>query len=399
MKRVLYRVALLLVGAVCCGRTAPRDVGDAARPESESGALASLMDSLPDVPAASLDRQTASRLVAFSLACVDREYPTKPDNVLENASELRPSRVNSPAFFGCYDWHSAVHGHWAMVRVLRLFPDLPEATAIRAVLDRHLSPESLNAELAFFQRKSSALLERPYGWGWLLRLATELHQSPLREARAWDAVVQPLATFLAGRMADYLSQLTVPVRHGVHSNTAFALTHALAYARATGDARLNAAIEQRAREFYLSDISCPVAYEPSGEDFLSPCLAEADLMRSVLSRTDFGKWLDGFLPPMTSPAFGPLLRPVAVKDRKDPRIGHLIGLGMQRAWSLRGLASSLPDSDPRRSVLERIGAVHRQDALRQMSDSGYGGEHWLATFAIYLLSGAGIEDRDRPLPP
>ena len=199
-------------------------------------------------------------------------------------------------------------------------------------------------------------------------------------------------------MADYLSQLTVPVRHGVHSNTAFALVHALAYARATGDDRLIGVTEQRARDFYLADKACPVAYEPSGEDFLSPCLAEADLMRRLLSRSDFVTWLDGFLPPLASPAFGPLLRPVAVKDRKDPRIGHLIGLGMQRAWSLRGIASSLPPGDRRRPELERIGALHRQDALQQMSDSGYGGEHWLASFAIYLLSGVGIEDGDEPRP-
>jgi hypothetical protein len=392
MKRILHCVLPLVLGAVCCGRPASRAAGDAAAPGSGGSSATSPGDPSPDVPTASLERETASRLVALSLACVDREFPNKPDSVIESPEALRPSRVNSPAFFGCYDWHSSVHGHWAMLRVLGLFPDLPEGPAIRAVLDRHLSPANLTTELSFFQRRSSALLERPYGWGWLLRLATELRRSPLREARAWEAAVQPFAAFLSGRMADYLSQLSVPVRHGVHSNTAFALTHGLAYARATGDRALEATIEQRARDFYLPDTACPVAYEPSGEDFLSPCLSEADLMRSVLPRSDFARWLDGFLPPVTSAAFAPLLLPVAVKDRKDPRIGHLIGLGMQRAWSLRGVASALPDGDPRRLAFDRIGALHRQDALQQMFDSGYGGEHWLASFAIYMLSGVGIAD-------
>lgn len=209
------------------------------------------------------------------------------------------------------------------------------------------------------------------------------------DARRWTAAVKPLAAFLSAATRTYLDRLTVPIRAGTHANTAFALVHMLDAARATDDRSLATAIERRARDFYLDDRGCPTDYEPSGEDFISPCLTEADLMRRVLDRKEFVAWLDRFLPPPASDRFRPLLTPVAVKDRHDPRIGHLIGLAFQRAWCFEGIASSLPDSDPRKALFVRLARLHRRDGLNQMFDSGYGGSHWLASFALYLLTGVG----------
>ncbi|MFW5740835.1 MAG: DUF2891 domain-containing protein, partial [Myxococcota bacterium] len=280
-------------------------------------------------------------------------------------------------------------GHWAMARVLRRFPDIEQAASLRSKLDAHLTKDNLEAELDFFRQKENRTFERPYGWGWLLRLAEELHGWEDEDAKRWASNLAPLAQFLAGRMADYLPRLTVPIRAGTHANTAFAMVHALDYARAIGDTAFEEVLVDRARDFYLRDRDCPTDYEPSGEDFISPCLVEADLMRRVLSKREFVAWLDVFLPPMTSPRFEPMLTPVEVKDRKDPKIGHLIGLALQRAWSMQGIAATLPAGDPRREVLEKLARLHRHDALEQMFDSGYGGEHWLASFAIYLLTDAG----------
>ncbi|MBI5532335.1 MAG: DUF2891 domain-containing protein [Deltaproteobacteria bacterium] len=387
-RATLAATLLLLVASAGCSRSGTPE-STAVPADAAPSPIASLAASIPELPAIALDRATASKLISLSLACVDKPYPYKPDVVLESERSLEPPQSYSPAFYGCFDWHSAVHGHWALVRVLSLYPDLPEAPAIRAALDRHLTSPIIARELAFFQKPGSKTFERPYGWGWFLRLAAELHASPLKEAREWEAAAQPLAIYLSTVMVDYLLRLSAPIRAGTHANTAFSLVHALDYARAVGDARLAFEIEVRARDFFQRDRSCPTGYEPSGEDFISPCLVEADLMRRVLPRAEFLPWLDAFLPTMTSPEFRPLLRPVEVRDRQDPRIGHLIGLSLQRSWCMEGIATTLADTDPRRSLLSRLARLHRQDASRQMFDSGYGGAHWLASFAIYLLSGVG----------
>ncbi len=333
----------------------------------------------------------------LSLRCVDRPFPNKPSWVIGSKDDLVPPKARTPAFYGCFDWHSAVHGHWAMVRVLRRFPSGPDASALHDKLDAHLTQAHLQAELTFFRRKENRTFERPYGWGWLLRLAAELHDWGHPDGARWSKNLEPLAQFLAGRIADYLPRLSVPVRAGTHSNTAFAMVHALDYARTVGDTALEKLLVQRARTLYLQDRACPTDYEPSGEDFISPCLVEADLMRRVLPRTEFVRWLDDFLPALDGERFRPMLTPVEVKDPKDPKIGHLIGLALQRAWSMQGIAASLPQGDPRRDVFGRLARLHRHEALEQMFDSGYGGEHWLASFAIYLLTDVGV-DWDRGAP-
>jgi hypothetical protein len=387
LRPVLALAALSLCGWSC--HPAPQQDCAPAQGSSAGSApttLAAIAATIPEHPPSQLDRAAASKFVALSLDCVDKPYPNKPDHVLDSDSSLRPSRDNTPSFYGCFDWHSSVHGHWAMLRVLNRFPDLAQAPAIRAAFDRHLTEANLSRELVFFQAESNKTLERPYGWGWLLRLAAELHTSPLKEARPWEAAVQPLAKHLSSRLVDYLSRLSAPIRAGTHANTAFALVHALDYAVALNDAKLGSEIKDKARTFYFKDRHCPTSYEPSGEDFLSPCLVEADLMRRVLSQSEFRSWLDTFLPPLTAPEFQPLRSPVEVRDRQDPRIGHLLGLSLQRAWGLEAIASSLADTDPRRPVYQRIANLHHHEALAQMFDSGYGGAHWLASFAIYSLS-------------
>lgn len=330
-----------------------------------------------------MDAAQAADLVALSLACVDREYPNKPGSVLDGDDTVVPPRQRTPAFFGCFDWHSAVHGHWTMVALLRRFPEMSSASAVRAALGNSLSPERIAAEVAFFELPRNGTFERPYGWAWLLRLAAELHGWDDPDARRWGAALAPLADHLAARTIDYLDRLSVPCREGTHQNTAFALAHVLDHARAVGDADRVARIQARARDFYLGDRNCPIAYEPSGEDFVSPCLAEADLMRRVLAPDAFVRWLDAFLPRPEDDDFAPLRRPAEVRDAHDPRIGHLIGLSFHRAWTLVGVAGALPATDTRRAGFRELAVLHLAAGLQQMGDSGYGGEHWLASFALF----------------
>ena len=339
-----------------------------------------------------LSPEQASALVRLSLECVDKEYPNKLAVVLSGEKDVRPPRALFPAFFGCFDWHSSVHGHWAMARMLSTHPDLPEAPRLRQALAAHLTAERMAGEVATF--KEQPLLERPYGWAWLLRLAAELRGlAGVEEARNWAAALRPLEQLLVTRTRDYLKRLSVPVRAGTHHSTAFALGHVLDYARVAGDQALSRDVEAAARRFYLKDRACPVAYEPSGEDFISPCLAEADLMRRVLEPAELREWLDGFLPPLDSENARPLLTPPRVLDARDPKIGHLIGLDFHRAWCMRGLAATLGPGDARSARLEAAAREHAEHGLRLMKESGYGGAHWLASFAIYLLTEVGIQSR------
>jgi hypothetical protein len=354
----------------------------------EDQSLPKLLASIPDRPELALTVGQASGFAALSLACLDKEYPNKPGNILDGLDTLQPPAVLTPTFYGCFDWHSAVHGHWALVRLLKTFPDIPEAAIIRKKLDRHLSAEALEKELAYLNMERNKTFERPYGWGWLLRLSAELATFDDAEARRWKHNLVPLAHLLSRRSINYLRTLSVPIRAGTHPNTAFAMMHMLDYARIVGDAELEKTINKRAKDFYLHDRNCPTDYEPSGEDFISPCLAEADLMRRVLPTNEFVSWLGKFLPPLASERFKPLLEPAEVRDLNDPKIVHLIGLALQRAWCFQGIARSLPVEDPRKPVLLKLARLHRAAAVRQMFDSDYGGKHWLASFAIFLLTDA-----------
>ena len=380
-------------GAPASGPSAPTPTAPAS-PTLPDTSVGELLARLPAAADTTLDRERAADFVALSLHCVDKEYPNKTGDVAIDDASVQPPRVLHPSFFGCYDWHSAVHGHWAMLRILALFPDVEHAPAIRAVLDHHLTADKLAGEVAYFTAPHHKTFERPYGWGWFFRLRQALHQGRTDPDHArWLAATEPLAELLRQRLIDYLDHLTVPIRVGTHANTAYALVHIHDYARTVGDRELLTHIARHARRFYEADRQCPTAYEPSGEDFISPCLVEADLLRRVLPADDFGRWLNGFLPPLGSPAFAPLRQPTEVRDLEDPRIGHLIGLAFQRAASFDGIASALPGDDHRRALFERLAVNHRSAGIAQMFASGYGGAHWLASFAIYTLTDVGVNGR------
>jgi hypothetical protein len=334
---------------------------------------------------AELDPGTADRFAKMTLACLDREYPNKPEQVLEGPSDLKAPRDFHPAFYGCYDWHSSVHGHWMLARLLRATPGVASDARIRESLEAHFTNAAIEAETRYLDTPGARTFERPYGWAWTLRLAAELEASQDPQERAWRGRIKPLEDAIVGRFQDYLPKLTLPVRSGVHPNTAFALAQALDYARATGRRDFEKILISRASFYYGQDRGCPLAYEPSGEDFLSPCLAEADLMRRVLSPKDFGKWLHRFLPQLSARKSFPLT-PATVTDPTDPKLVHLDGLNLSRAWMLRGIAEGLPASDARRAALLKAAAMHEVAGLARLTSGDYAGEHWLASFAVYLLT-------------
>jgi hypothetical protein len=340
--------------------------------------------------APALDAATAERFAKLALACIDREYPNKPEHVLDSSADVQPVRAFHPAFFGCFDWHSSVHGHWMLVRLLALHPEMPLAGEIRARLAPHFTKEAMATEVAYLDRKSARSFERTYGWAWTLRLALELDRAASRAGAdhpaltEWRDAIRPLEAAVAARFADFLPKLTTPIRTGVHPNTAFALGEALDWARAGGAGRADfeRLVVARSRDFYGRDRACPFAYEPSGEDFFSPCLEEADLMRRVLPAKEFSAWLDRFWPGLATS--GVALAPAVVSDPTDPKLVHLDGLNLTRAWTLAGIARALPASDPRRERLLRASREHARAGLARVSSGNYEGEHWLASFAIRL---------------
>jgi hypothetical protein len=344
---------------------------------------------LVSAPAA-VDPALAERFARLTLACVHQEYPNKIAHVMGGDDDARPPRELTPAFFGCYDWHSSVHGHWLLARVARQLPDAPFAAEARRALARSLTPANLAAEVLYLEGKGRVNFERPYGLAWLLQLAAELREWGSPEARGWAAALAPLERASAGRIRDWLPKLTHPIRVGEHSQTAFALGLVLGWARVAGEAETEALVVSRSRDFYGADRGCPLAYEPSGEDFLSPCLGEADLMRRVLAPTEYARWLTGFLPGLPKDGSSGWLEPGIVTDPTDPKLAHLDGLNLSRAWMLEGMVAGLPESDARVPALRATAAVHREKGVRAVTGEHYEGGHWLGTFAVYLVTGRGL---------
>ena len=339
-----------------------------------------------------MDPERAAAFVQLALKGIDREYPNKPGQTLRDEKDLMSPKAMHPAFYGNFDWHSCVHGHWLVVRLLRLAPDLPHAAETRAVIGRHLTAQNLAAEAAYFEPKENKSFERMYGWAWTLRLAAELKSWDDPDGRQWAKAIEPLEKKIVALTKEFLPRLTYPVRTGVHPDTAFALSQIIDYARATGDAELERIAAARARDYYLADKNYPTSYEPSGEDFFSPGLNEADLLRRVLSRDEFSRWLDGFLPGLRAGELGNWAKAAEVSDLTDPRIVHLVGLNLSRAWTLRGVASALAANDPRRATLEAAVKVHEAAGFKHVFSGTYEGEHWLASFAVYHVSNAGLEN-------
>jgi hypothetical protein len=328
-----------------------------------------------------LSPERAAHFADIALANVVREFPNKLDHVIGAAEDVRRPRDLHPAFYGSFDWHSCVHMHWLLARVRRLFPALPQRAAIDALFDAHLSPSNIAAECAYVARPASRGFERTYGWAWLLELATELRRGDDSGSRRWAATLDPLADAFVRRYLDYLPRQRHPLRTGVHSNSAFGVVFALDHARAAGLASLEALCVERACTWFAADREAPAAWEPSGADFLSPVLIEAELMRRVLAPPAFATWLDGFLPGLALREPASLFTPSEVADRTDPFIVHLDGLNFSRAWCLRGIASSLAHADPRAAIMRDAAAAHLAAGMDGLTGGDYMGEHWLATFA------------------
>jgi hypothetical protein len=329
----------------------------------------------------SLTPERAASFADIALANVVREFPNKMDHVLGSADDVRRPRDLHPAFYGSFDWHSCVHMHWLLARVRRRFPGVPQRAAIDALFDAHLTPQNIAAECAYLARPASRGFERTYGWAWLLELATELRRATDADSRRWATTLEPLARAFVRRYLDYLPKQRHPLRVGVHPNSAFGLVFALDHARAVGEASLEALCIERARSWFGRDRDAPAAWEPSGTDFLSPVLIEAELMRRVLRPAEFAPWLDGFLPGLATREPATLFTPADVTDRSDPFIVHLDGLNFSRAWCLRGIASALEVSDLRAPILRDAAAAHVEAGMRGLAGGDYMGEHWLATFA------------------
>lgn len=350
--------------------------------------MTSLTAAVAEPPA--LAAAQAEKFARLVLAGLDREYPNKPGEVLTSDRDLVPPRLAHPAFYGCFDWHSSVHGHWVLVRLLRAQPGLAAVGEIRARLAAHFTATNLAVEAAYFGPKDNRSFERMYGWAWALRLAAELRGWDDPQARQWALNFAPLEDKLVALTEDYLPRLTYPIRTGVHPDTAFALAQILDYARASGNTRLDQLVMDRARAYYTNDRDYPIKYEPSGEDFFSPGLNVADLMRRVLPPDEFSRWLDGYLPGLRSGRLGAWQNAAEVSDLTDARIIHLVGLNLSRAWTMQGVASVLAPDDPRRGVLETAARLHTQAGLKYVFSGNYEGEHWLATFAVYDLGGVGL---------
>jgi hypothetical protein len=333
-----------------------------------------------------LDQDTASAFAQLALKGIQREYPNKLDHVMNNAAEVMNPKTLHPAFYGSFDWHSSVHGHWMLVRLIKLFPQLPEADAIRKVLHDHLSGDNIAVEVAYLEQPNRASFERTYGWAWLLKLAAELHTWNDSDGRAWSQNLAPLDQAIADRYLDFLPKQTYPIRRGVHPNTAFGIAFALDYARVLGNQRLELLLVQRSFDYFFQDKDYPAQWEPDGDDFFSRSLVEADLMCRVLPPEGFAPWLHSFLPDLHKSEPRSLLEPAHVSDRTDPKIVHLDGLNLSRAWCMKSIAKALPTEDPARPILAASAMRHARATLPYIASGNYEGEHWLASFAVYLLT-------------
>jgi len=329
-----------------------------------------------------LSEADARRFVDLALAGLNREFPNKPGNVLRSPEDAKSPSQLTPVFFGHFDWHSSVHGHWTLVRLVRLFPKAEWNHSVRAELAKKLTREGLAKEATYLKQNPS--FERMYGWAWALRLGMELRALDDAQGREWASFYRPVEEVIVLNAKNYLPKLDWPIRCGFHPESSFALGHLLDWARAAGDQAFADLLVKKAKKFYLDDVAYPVRYEPSGNDFFSPGLNEADLMRRVLPASGYRIWLDKFFPEFD---LGNLTTPVSVNDFEDGHLVHLVGLNLNRAWNLRGIASALErDSN---SVLLKIAEAHEKVGLRDAISGHYEGDHWLGTFAVYLLTGAG----------
>lgn len=336
------------------------------------------------------DGVVTDRFAGMALGCIHREYPNKISHVLNSDADAQVPRALTPAFYGCFDWHSSVHGHWLLVRLIKGEPDAPFASVAAEALGQSFTPENLAAEVEYYAADGRKGFERPYGIAWYLQLVAELHESADPTHQKWRETLRPLEDAIVAKMTDWLPKLAYPVRLGTHNQTAFAFGLMLDYARTVNNRSFEYLLTERTLDFFEKDTNCPIGYEPSGEDFLSPCLMEADLMRRVMNQTDFTVWLGRFLPRIPRNGRGDWLEPAIVKDATDGKLVHLDGVNLSRAWALEGIASALADDDPRKASIMAAAAVHKETGVKAVNDEHYAGSHWLASFATYLETKRGI---------
>jgi len=352
--------------------------------------LCLLLVALP-ASAAEFDEKAADRFANLALACVNKEYPNKISHNLESDKDVLPPRKLTPAFYGCYDWHSSVHGHWLLARLARTFPEAPFAKSAREALRHDLTKENIAAEVKYLEGEGRASFERPYGLAWLLQLGAELREWNDPLAKELAANLAPLEAAAKKRITTWLPKLQTPIRIGEHNQTAFSLGLMIDAGRQAGDDAFVNLLTKRAQDFYMQDKNCPMSWEPSGEDFLSPCLAEADLMRRVLPGIHYSVWLGSFMPLIPIDGTRDWLRPAVVTDPSDPKLAHLDGLNLSRAWMLEGIASGLMSGDPRIDALQAAAATHREAGLAAVTGAHYEGGHWLGSFAVYLTTRRGMQ--------
>lgn len=350
---------------------------------------ADTIDKQVDTPKLSmpeLDLEEANRLISLPLDCIQKEYPNKLGQVLGDSGYLKSPKALHPAFYGCFDWHSAVHGHWSLVSLLKQFPDLDQREEAITMLKENINTKTIAQELLYFDDKYNSNYERTYGWAWLLKLAEELHTWDDPIARQLESNLQPLTTLIIGKYIEFLPKLYYPIRVGEHTNTGFGLSFAYDYARTVKHAQLIAALESRSKAFFLNDKDCPIDWEPSGYDFLSPCLEEAHLMSKVLPKAAFKSWVSDFMPQLLSPSFK--LEVGKVSDRSDGKLVHLDGVNFSRAWCLFDIANKLGEADH----LRNVAIQHVNHSLPSIVGDQYEGGHWLGSFAIYALNQGNIDE-------
>ncbi len=343
-------------------------------------------------------RLTAKQVNAFvqlALKNIDQEYPNKPSITLAGPELVVGPKQLFPAFYGSFDWHSCVHAHWMLVRLLKLYPDISDAAVIRSKLNEHLTLPKLEQEAKLFETKENKSFERMYGWAWLLRLVVELETWDDTQAKSWRQNLRPLEAVLVNNTKAYLPKLSYPIRTGEHTDTGFALSQILDYARTVKDTELEQLLVQRAKHYYLADTDYPTRYEPSGHDFFSSCWNEADLMRRVLPADQYATWLKSYLPKLSARTeqLDNLLKPVQVSDVTDGKLVHLAGLDLSRAWCLNGIARSLDTNSPISTALRESSQAHGKVGMSYVFSGHYEGEHWLATFAVYWLTEVGVPAR------
>lgn len=366
--------AVLILASACTEQSSPPHSVELASKTPERPALATIED----------------RFAVLALDCVHREYPNKISHVMQSAEDARTPSELTPAFYGCFDWHSSVHGHWLLTRLLSTQPDSALADEIRDKLSKSFTEDKFVGELEYYTAPGRASFERPYGIAWYLQLVAELDESTDPQLQAWRETLRPLENAIVAKVRAWLPNLSYPVHLGTHNQTAFAFGLMIDYARTVDDQEFEADLIQKTLNFHQSDVNCPLSYEPSGEDFLSACLMEADLMRRVLSREDFSDWLDDFLPQIPVDGSADWLASGIVLDASDGKLVHLDGVNLSRAWALEGIAAALPEGDLRIAALTASSELHREVGIAAVSDEHYSGSHWLASFATYLTTKRGI---------